>query len=982
MKTNVIRILALTVFLWLFLYTDVQAEEICFDEAGNLCMTTHDRIATNNIRYKTVGWTIKRYNAPIGEGNTSVVVELQVRESQTDPANSEYQYCYSVCDRQTIFDRIGSASTEWQQDLYQNGGIVYLDAVMVVTENGVPGGGLVNGGDSFMGEVYWTYEGISQARPWADPEALRTHFDKRVSFPANPGMLYAGCSYNVRLYEYFDSGGEFWSLDRYGCNRTGVLGDGDELHVVPDNLSAYYFKYGSSHVQKWYVNGTVEDYWTTDPSVSIVNEDNNRLATITVELYYKRQECLEYRTDKYNMQGGNVLVNGVFCIGAGTKENETFDVSKAVPTGENLFVDGKLNAVAYEVQYVKHYGMKTCPVNIFTVYDCQWTDAVLGRQSQQSVLPELYYADRSYSYWVINSIQVYTCSGVRIQNYSFDGEEFCMDSGYNPDIAIEQYPEHVRTDGSGGYWLEGGILEGGSVPPPLPQGIRQAEANEHADWLLVKNDLFRIGDILFLAGNELRSLTGDPQTGVEIGQLSLYAKDITIPEKKRNGSDYPSTAQGIYRLYGADTVQTPAIGNVNSVSLHTPVVCDMYVTDERQYNQLCQPLETHKSLILGRKFGIAISGEGQHQGWKGYGRRDYSCYAQYYEVQCPFTVYAGNRRYEADEWIPYTEDMELYLPTGVKEGCYKIKTRAIARNYMKGDGEEEHANLRMNDYAAYDTMDVQVCGRLYGMQITNIERECWKDVFDNGEWYYTSGLNNLDGIKVRNDISRTFPVLRGGNPSEPDEEGEPAGTAFTYTIQTIGDYKEGDGVYVEPEFYVTDVDGGNRTRVDVYTFGENGWENIENQEQSAPRTLSDAQRRNVGDTYRNVADGKTASESVQLWTARFCVPDELYVVLHDLNLENYIAEKGHIDLTDEVFVRKGYLVVHFNIYSVKDEEWHLSYANRINASLGYANMWKLEGVNIRKERGDGSQFAMKRGDVFLYNLERSLSDVNEVFGTH
>lgn len=984
MKTQVIRILALTVFLWLFLCTDVQAEELLyFDEMGNLCMTTHDRIATNNIRYKTIGWTIKRYNAPIGDGNNSVVVMLEdTQEPQVDPMDENYQYCYFMCDKQTIFDRIGSASAEWQQELYQNGGTVYLDAVMVVMENGVPGGCLLSGGDTFEGEVYWTYEGISNARSWADPVVLQTHFNKQVSFPANPGMLYAGCPYVVQLYECFDTGAEFWPLNRYGFDQSGMIGVGEMLHVVPANLSGYYYEYVSAHVQIWHIDGTCEDYWTEEPPPQIVNADSARLSSVSVILYYKRQERLEYKTDKYNMQDGKVLTNGAFRVGAGVKENESFDVSQSVPSGENLFVDGKINAVAYEVQYVRHFGMKTCPVNIVTIYNCQWTDPALGRQSQELILPELYYVDRSYSYWEIRSIKVYTCNGVRIQNYSFEGEEECLDSGYNPYIIIEQYPEHVRMDGTGEYWLDGGILEGGNEPPPYPIGIRQNEANEHAGWLLVKNDVFAIDDTVFLAGNELRSLTGDPQTGVEIQQLALYEKDILIPEEKRNGKDYPSTAQGIYRQYGGEGQQILDIGGVNAVSLHTPVICNMYVTDESQFNQLYKPNEHCKSLILGRTFHVAISSKGNHREWKGYGRRDYSCYVRRYEVQCPFTVYVGNKCYEAGEWIPYTGEMEFYLPTGVKEGCYKIRTRASALNYKADDKEEEHANLGMQAYAAYDTMDVQVCGRLYGMQITNIERNCWEEIFRDAEYYYTAGLNNLNGVKVKNDINKTFPILRGGNPYEPDEEGEPVGTAFSYTIQTIGDYKEEDGVYIEPEFYVTDCNGENRTRVDVYAFGENGWENIENQQQSAARTLVEGQRRNVGDTYRNVKDEKMALESMQVWTGRFCLPDELYVVLYGTDVNNYIQEMGHVDLTDEIFIRKGYLMVHFNICSVKDSMWHLSYANTINANRGYANMWKIEGVKNVKERADGSNFAMKRGDVFLYNLERNLSDGSEVVGTH
>ena len=51
-------------------------EGIQFDSEGNLWMITHDKAAVTGIRYTTLGWTIKRYNAPIS-GNQSVRVKLE-----------------------------------------------------------------------------------------------------------------------------------------------------------------------------------------------------------------------------------------------------------------------------------------------------------------------------------------------------------------------------------------------------------------------------------------------------------------------------------------------------------------------------------------------------------------------------------------------------------------------------------------------------------------------------------------------------------------------------------------------------------------------------------------------------------------------------------------------------------------------------------------------------------------------------------------
>lgn len=161
---------------------------IQFDAEGNLWMVTHDKAAVTGIRYTTLGWTIKRYNAPIA-GNQSVRVKLETYcPDKVDPADPTYLYGYFVIHKDVIFQNIMQAYPEWANDLYTNGGIVYLDGVMTVSENGVKKGQMNEAG-GLSGEAYTTYEGIANARNWRDKEGLKSHFNKSVYFPANPGML-------------------------------------------------------------------------------------------------------------------------------------------------------------------------------------------------------------------------------------------------------------------------------------------------------------------------------------------------------------------------------------------------------------------------------------------------------------------------------------------------------------------------------------------------------------------------------------------------------------------------------------------------------------------------------------------------------------------------------------------------------------------------------------------------------------------------
>ncbi|MCR5388123.1 MAG: DUF5704 domain-containing protein [Lachnospiraceae bacterium] len=146
-------------------------ETVSFDEDGNLLMTTRDKAATSAVRYKTIGWIIKKSYGD-GAGNRKAYVTLeQSGPSVADPYQSGYIYTYFKCDSETVKNAFDAADAEWAAELYEKGGFVYLDAIMTVVENGVQ-----------TGERYTTFEGIRDARSWADKEALRTHYNKILYF--------------------------------------------------------------------------------------------------------------------------------------------------------------------------------------------------------------------------------------------------------------------------------------------------------------------------------------------------------------------------------------------------------------------------------------------------------------------------------------------------------------------------------------------------------------------------------------------------------------------------------------------------------------------------------------------------------------------------------------------------------------------------------------------------------------------------------
>ena len=94
----------------------VLAEELYFNEEGDLVFSMHDKIATSGIKYKTIGWVIKRYDDGLYTSGQSFV---NIPRSGfiyriPDPENPEYRYTTFVVDGAMIMERIAQTSKIWR----------------------------------------------------------------------------------------------------------------------------------------------------------------------------------------------------------------------------------------------------------------------------------------------------------------------------------------------------------------------------------------------------------------------------------------------------------------------------------------------------------------------------------------------------------------------------------------------------------------------------------------------------------------------------------------------------------------------------------------------------------------------------------------------------------------------------------------------------------------------------------------------------
>lgn len=188
MKNNKIIVRVIVAVLMFFIIFCLKGEriyageEVYFDDEGNLIYITYDKKASGSISYKAIGWIIKRYDAPMDAPGQQYVIVRKIEYAVDDVNNPGYLYCYFWSDKDEILGAVEKVSKEWRTQLEKYGDMVYIDNVMTVCNNRVPLGNVDKNGVC-TGEVYYTFEGISTARGWAQPQYLKSYFDIKLRFP-------------------------------------------------------------------------------------------------------------------------------------------------------------------------------------------------------------------------------------------------------------------------------------------------------------------------------------------------------------------------------------------------------------------------------------------------------------------------------------------------------------------------------------------------------------------------------------------------------------------------------------------------------------------------------------------------------------------------------------------------------------------------------------------------------------------------------
>ncbi len=291
--------IVMIVFWGFMLWSEVEAyasEEIYFDDEGNLIYITYDKKATSSVSYKAIGWILKRYDAPIDAKGQQYVIVRKIEYAVDDPDNPGYLYCYFWSDKDEILDAVGSKSKEWRRQLEEYGDTVYIDNVMTVCNNRVPLGNVDVKGNC-TGEVYYTYEGIAGARPWAKPEYLKSYFDISLEFPVLIVEPDIAVTESVEEKLVLKSGNMSFlrtasnEINKEEYDVNSGMPSGEKLYFS-GNCDAYYYELDYS---KWSHTVYIPVKVSTKYIIKWVDtKGKNKSETLTVNRWYSVPKTITY----------------------------------------------------------------------------------------------------------------------------------------------------------------------------------------------------------------------------------------------------------------------------------------------------------------------------------------------------------------------------------------------------------------------------------------------------------------------------------------------------------------------------------------------------------------------------------------------------------------------------------------------------------------------------------------------------------------
>ncbi|SHL10207.1 hypothetical protein SAMN02745136_04092 [Anaerocolumna jejuensis DSM 15929] len=1052
--------------------------EVTFDKiTGEFTFTTIDTKATTNIRWNTIGFTVCREPTQgyprkdtDGDSKTQDWAYFDIKKGQKD----QYPYGDGVHVKVTFKfdkDQVNAAFKNTKLDEIKDNDIIYFNGVFDIIYNGTEDKEHIY--YNLSGKPY----GIATAAPWNDTKDFDDRFDLSVLF--HDGDNKYPITIERRIYS--NSTSTLYDNTDYPKQKKNTTFS-TSWHNVTNKINTNgkeYYLYRLYYTNLRDPKKIVGNRKTSVNPYLSPTEYKDALSYLRDREYTIKDKGLKitamYRrfTEKPTESGDSMerefeTIDPTAVIKADTRGNEAYDVLEGIPGTESLYANAITSKYLSGYRFKKVEGTKLYPVTVTKTYTLTWKDkGEVGKpdlpHSDTRTVPKTYYIERKYSYWYIDFLGVYGLDKAIIENDALPGKSITLTpSGYKaPTVSYTNSTSEsdhitepkIKTPAALSQSINGGYSE-----PSVPDDNLKSYAEAAVDKILCKNDKLLFNGQTMMSDTRKEEAAdmpiAIPEGTEEIGENVLYKSNLVIPGTRANEA-YESTGiityKPIVNICNREALEVDTdyeINDVNPVVVHTPVVCDGMVQDNRSDNQMITPDAGRASLVLDRPFYVTLPTTGMHRDIQGYGYRDYGKYIASRQVKFAFDTYKGSSTagtfIPKDTWTGVAENTLFYVPAWVTEGRYEIRFRSTAINAAANDGygkSEDIANISLANYVAEDSSIVQISGRIYGLNIYDVtDYPIWEKVFRLPNslkltgFHYTVGVKNQNGESSGQNPQFTITMVNGSHPNYKNQGILKTGYMTRFSLTTVGSMADSDDyVRIKPKFYFADKDGKNRREADIYyTESFNGKEHIL-VKMGGNLDLENDKSIKTGDPYLGIPESelqrtayyegvplrkwksqtkkiynymnimlpftlrtfigfvdpipqtvteKQAATSVQHWYGEYYLPAEVHIVPKGYDVSNYALHHGGLDYHEKFWLKEGYIIVNFDITTVKDGELNLSYINAANSENGYCNMWKREGYQYRKTSYHGISFNFQDGDYVIYYANHSVQEDYISSGTH
>ncbi|RPK20367.1 hypothetical protein EDO6_06358 [Paenibacillus xylanexedens] len=111
-----------------------------------------------------------------------------------------------------------------------------------------------------------------------------------------------------------------------------------------------------------------------------------------------------------------------------------------------------------------------------------------------------------------------------------------------------------------------------------------------------------------------------------------------------------------------------------------------------------------------------------------------------------------------------------------------------------------------------------------------------------------------------------------------------------------------------------------------------------------------------------------ANAAIQRWYGEYSLPADVYAVPKGTDLEP-LARQNQLDEKSNVFLKNGYIVVNFNMESLRNGNTEAPHLQYIHAPL--MNQWQMDGFNKTPTDSHGRTWPLKDGDIVFYHADQS-----------